>query len=389
MKILEIRTIGLAYKKEYPPIPRSMALVRVETDSGLVGYGEASTSYGHFYPRVVRSIVDDAISRAIVGKDPLDVQARLRDMKLYVHPWLGSEGVSAQVIGAVEIALWDILGKELGVPIAQLFGARKNKIPLYATGPTYPEMDPEWHSRFFDQPLELGFVGVKTRIASGVSIDADVTQIEAVRKHVGPNVRLMADAYWTYSPGSALKLARRVADYDLFWFEEPMPQHMINGFVRLTEKSPVPIAVGERIYSLPGFEAVVNRKAADILQPDPTVCGGILECIEINALAKANDVPVFPHIGGLTAVGIAAGLHLAAAIDCDMLEYDFGPRQPLRDEMLRDPQFAPDHLVDGCLVVPERPGLGIEIDESIFEKYAYSPGKIYPDIYPQLGVGRL
>jgi len=389
MKILEIRTIGLAYKKEYPPIPRSMALVRVETDSGLVGYGEASTSYGHFYPRVVRAIVDDAISRAIVGKDPLDVQARLRDMKLYVRPWLGSEGVSAQVIGAVEIALWDILGKELGVPIAQLFGARKNKIPLYATGPTYPEMDPEWHSRFFDQPLELGFVGVKTRIASGVSIDADVTQIEAVRKHVGPNARLMADAYWTYSPGSALKLARRVADYDLFWFEEPMPQHMINGFVRLTEKSPVPIAVGERIYSLAGFEAVVNRKAADILQPDPTVCGGILECIEINALAKANDVPVFPHIGGLTAVGIAAGLHLAAAIDCDMLEYDFGPRQPLRDEMLRDPQFAPDHLVDGCLVVPERPGLGIEIDESIFEKYAYSPGKIYPDIYPQLGVGRL
>jgi L-alanine-DL-glutamate epimerase-like enolase superfamily enzyme len=388
MKITEIKTIPLGYKKDFPPIPRSFALVRVKTDTGLVGYGEACTSYGHFYPKVVEAIIDDPITRAIMGKNPLDIQSRIADMKLYVIPWLGWEGISTQVIGAVEIALWDILGKEKQTPISHLLGAQKNKIPLYGTGSTYPEKGPDWHGAFFDKALELGFAGVKTRIANG--IEADVRQIAGVREYVGPEIRVMTDAYWSYSPASAIKLSKLIADYDLFWFEEAMPQFMLKGFTRLVEESPVPIAVGERVYSLAGFELVIDHKAADILQPDACVSGGISECIQINALAKANDLQVYPHIGGLTAVGMAANLHFAAVIDCDMLEYDFSPRQPLRDEMLREPIFALDHLVDGCMRVPDGPGLGIEIDESVFEKYAWKPGQdIYPDVYPQLGAGRL
>ncbi|MFC2030624.1 mandelate racemase/muconate lactonizing enzyme family protein [Chloroflexota bacterium] len=388
MRITEIRTISLSYDKKFPPIPRIMALVRIETDSGLVGYGEACTSYGHFYPKVMEAIVEDPISRAILGKDPLDIQSRLRDMKLYVHPWLGWDGIAAQVIGAVEIALWDILGKAKETPIAKLFGAHLDRVPLYSTGSTYPERGPAWHGMFFDRALELGFVGVKTRIANGV--EADVRQIAGVREHVGPDIRLMADAYWTYSPSSAIKLAKQVSDYDLFWLEEAIPQYMVKGLARLTAESAVPIAVGERVYSLPGFELVIDYAAADILQPDACVCGGIMEAMEVNALAKANDLRVYPHIGGLSAVGMAANLHLAAIIGSDMLEYDFSPHQPLRDELLHEPLFDLDHLVDGCLKVPDEPGLGIQIDESVFDKYPFKPGlKIYPDIYPQLGAGRL
>lgn len=388
MKITDIRTIGLGCEGGVAGVRRGFCLVRVETDAGLVGYGEASTSYGHIYPGVVEAIVDAAISPAIGGKDPLDIRSRIRDMKLYVHPWLGWDGISAQAIGAVEIALWDILGKAKEMPIAHLFGAHRDKVPLYGTGAVKPivaGVDPDWHGKYFDTLLEKGFKGVKTRISSG--IEADTAQIEGVREYIGPDIKLMVDAYFCYTPASAIKLAQRIADYDIFWFEEPVPQHMLPGIAKLREASPVPIAYGERTSSLSGFEILVHRQAADILQPDAAVCGGILECIEVDALAKANNLAVFPHIGGLSAVGLAANLHLAAVINTEMLEYDGNPFAPMRDELILDPIFSWDRLEDGCLKVPDGPGLGIEIDESIFEKYPFRAGGFYPDVFPQFGLG--
>jgi L-alanine-DL-glutamate epimerase-like enolase superfamily enzyme len=387
MKITKVDVIPLSYMKDYPPIPRFFGLFRIETDAGHVGYGEASTSYGNFYPTIMKSIVDEALARVLIGKDPLDIHERLREMRLYLYPWLGWEGVTSAVIGAIEIALWDILGKESGKSIANLLGSQRKTIPLYCTGSTYPEMSPEWHGKFFDKALELGFIGVKTRIANGPQ--QNIEQIAAVRKFVGPDIRVMTDGYWCFSEKSAIWMAKRMADYDVFWFEEAMPQYRQKSFTRLRRESPVPIAVGERIFTLQGFQQVVDYEGADFLQPDVTICSGIYECLQVDALAKANDLIVYPHIGGITAVGMAANLHLAAVIDSDMLEYDFSPFQPLRDELLRDPIFALDRLVDGCIVVPDGPGLGIEVDESMFEKYPYKPGDIYPDVYPQLGAGEL
>ena len=388
MKITNIQTIPLGYMKDLPKIPRSFALVRVETDKGIIGYGEASTSYGHFYPKVVESIVDEAVSRAIIGKDPTNIQDRLQDLNLYINPWLGWEGITSQVIGAVEIALWDILGKANGMSISELWGGGLKRIPLYATGTTYPEKGPEWHGKFFDHVLERGFAAVKTRIGSPYK--KAIAQIAGVREYIGDDLVLLVDGYWTYSTETAIRLAKEMEEYDVYWFEEPIPQYRLNGLERLCEESPVNIAVGERIYSLSGFENVITRNAAHILQPDPTVCGGIYESMEIAALAKANDMKVFPHIGGLTAVGIAAVLHFASVIKTDFLEYDSSPYQPLRDELLKDPIFSLDNIEDGYISVPEKPGLGIEIDEACFEEFAYEPGSdVYPDIYPQLGMGEL
>jgi D-galactarolactone cycloisomerase len=228
---------------------------------------------------------------------------------------------------------------------------------------------------------------VKTRIGSGPA--ADLKQIAGVREHIGPSIELMVDAYWSYSLRSAILLAKRMEEYDVYFFEEPMPQYQLEGYERLCAESPVPIAVGERIYSLPGFELVIRHNAGDLLQPDATVAGGIFECVEIAALARASDRIVIPHIGGLTAVGLAANLHLAAVIDSPMLEYDLGPYQPLRDELLLDPIFSIDRIRDGCLPVPEGPGLGIEIDEAAFDRFPYAPGDVYPDLFPQFGVGKL
>jgi len=339
MKITDIDVIPLSYTKDHPPIQRYFGLFRVKTDKGLVGYGEASTSYGNFFPEIMKSIVDDALARVLIDKDPLDIQQRLREMRLYLYPWLGWEGVSSAVIAGIEIALWDILGKDAGKPISELLGSKAKTIPLYGTGSTYPEMKPEWHGEFFKEALDLGFIGVKTRIAGG--FQKDLKQIEVVRNYVGDDIRLLVDAYWCYSEKTAVKLSKKMADFDVFLFEEPIPQYRLKSLARLTKASPVPIAVGERVFTLSGFDLVVDCQAADFLQPDATICSGIYECLQVDALAKANNLEVYPHIGGLTAVGIAANLHLAATIGSDMLEYDFSPYQPLRDELIKEPVFSP------------------------------------------------
>jgi L-alanine-DL-glutamate epimerase-like enolase superfamily enzyme len=143
------------------------------------------------------------------------------------------------------------------------------------------------------------------------------------------------------------------------------------------------------VFSLAGFRDVVHHRAADVLQPDATVCGGILECLEVASLAKAHDLAVVPHVGGLTAVGVAAGLHLSAAMEPELMEYDPDPYQPLRDELLVDPIFGMDRVVDGRLSVPSGPGLGIEIDEAVLAAYPYERGTLYQEVYPEHGAGRL
>ena len=385
MKIREVTTISLGYTKVDPEMHRSFALVRVVTDEGHIGYGEASSSYGHSYPTVVKAIVDDVLADLLIGKDPLAIRARLADMHLWLDGYLGWDGVSAQVIGAIEIALWDILGKDKGVSIATLLGAGIDSLPLYATGSF--ERDLDWHETYFDETLATGIKGIKVRLGNDPL--RDIQLIARTRDRIGDEVHLMADGYWTYSPDQAIRLARQMEEFNVSFYEEPIPQYMIEGLAAVRTASPVRIAVGERVFSLAGFRDVVHHRAADVLQPDPTLCGGILECLDVAALARAHDLAVVPHVGGLTAVGVAAGLHLAAAIEPELMEYDPDPYQPLRDELLVDPIFGMDRIVDGRLQVPPGPGLGIELNESILEAYPFTRGTLYQEIYPEHGAGRL
>jgi L-alanine-DL-glutamate epimerase-like enolase superfamily enzyme len=388
VKITDVQAIQLEYEKDFPKLLRSFALIRIKTDSGIVGYGEASSSYGHFYPSIVAAIIDEVIGRILNGEDPLNLDRLLFKMHHYLDGYLGSEGITAQVISGVEIALWDIIGKATGQPVCRLLGGYREGVPLYGTGTTYFEQTPEWHCHFFDAAIAHGFKGVKARI--GNNPQADLRLVQTVREYLPPEMHLMVDAFWSYSPDSAIRLTKELGRMNIYFFEEPLPQYEIEGLAKLKAASPVRIAVGERVYSLRGFKEVVVHHAADVLQPDATICGGILEAKKVFALGEAFDVQVLPHIGGLSAVGIAANLHLAASVSaCDLLEYDLSPTQPLRDELLKDPIFSMDRIRDGLLPVPDKPGLGIEIDESVFDKYPYKGGQVYPDVYKSLGAGRL
>jgi L-alanine-DL-glutamate epimerase-like enolase superfamily enzyme len=374
--------------KDEPAIPRSFALVRVESDAGVVGWGEASSAYGHSYPLVVKEVIEGVLARALVGKEVFEIERRLFDMRRYATQFLGASGIVSQAIGGVEIALWDILGKAAGLPLYQLLGGRRSEVRLYGTGTTYFEMEPEWHAEYFATCLAHGFRGVKVRV--GKSRDWDLSLVSTVREFIGDDIALYVDAFMSYSPQFALEMARRFDEYGVGFFEEPIRQEVLGGLTRLVERSPIPIAVGERLYSAREFQTVMQARAADVLQPDATIVGGLREALRVCELGALGGYRVIPHIGGLTAVGIAANLHLACASDAvSELEYDIGPHQPLRDEILLDPVLSLDSIDNGVLTPPGGGGLGIEIDEARLESFAYERGDVYPDIYPHYGAGDL
>lgn len=361
--------------------------MRIESDAGIVGYGEASSSYGHAYPTVIKTIVEEVLTRCLLGSDPLAISDRLRDMHLWLDGYLGWDGVSSQAIGAVETALWDMAGKANGATVSDMLGSSAASIALYSTGNSGFDDTPEDNARYFDASLAHGIRAVKVRLSNDPG--ADIALIATARDHVGPDMRLMADSYWTYPPDAAIDLARRMAEYDIWFYEEPIPQYMLQELARLREASPVPIAVGERVFSLHGFQELVLHRAADVLQPDVAICGGISEAMEIAALGKANDLVVVPHTGGATAIGFAANLHFAVAAGLDLLEYDPTPHQPLLNDLLADPIFSMDRVSGGHIAVPSGPGLGLEIDESVFAAFPYEPGLLWQELHPEHGAGKL
>jgi D-galactarolactone cycloisomerase len=380
VQIANVSTILLSHPKTQPPMQRSYAVVRVETDSGIVGYGEASSNYGHSYPTVVRTIVEDVIARNLKGRDALDPRGRAEDMHGLLDGYLGWDGVSAQVIGAVEIALWDILGKHAGLPIARLLGSGVESLPVYGTGTTMFDANPDWYAHYFDPALARGFQCVKVRL--GTDARASIERVAAVRHHVGPDIRVAVDAYWGYSPDEALDLARRLAPYDVFFFEEPSPQYQTEGLRQLRERSPIRIAVGERVYSPSQYQMIAEQRAAHIFEPDACICGGIAACLDIAAIARAHDIMLIPHVGSPTAIGLAANLHWAAAAQVPLIEFDIYPSLPARDEILTDAIFSLERIEKGRIRIPQGPGLGIAVDEAAFARFPYVSGGSYAEVFP-------
>jgi len=385
MKITAIDPLELGYRKSDPPMARNFAVVRVETDAGIVGWGEASTNWGHSYPTVFSAAVRDVCAAPLLGTDPTDVRGRIAQLHVLLDGYLGWEGLTSQVIGALEIACWDITGQALGVPIHRLFGAANRPLRLYGTGTTMFEEDASYHAHYFDQALAHGFDGFKVRL--GRRIADDVATVAAVREHVGPDALIGVDSYWFHDARAALAVAEGLAPLGVGFFEEPVPQMRIDELSWLAERSPIPVAVGERVYSLHQYDALARAKAANIFQPDASICGGLLACMEISSLAGQHGIAVYPHMGGPTVIGLAANLHWAVAADVPRFEYDIDPYQPLVDEVGGAP-FGLGAIVDGEIAAPEAPGLGVSLPDDVAERFPYVPGDTYAEVFPDHETGR-
>ena len=343
-------------------------LVEVETDAGLTGLGEAKVGVGNLgnYAGVVETIRRE-LAPIIIGRDPRDVTALWEAMyngsrAHYVaregrtFPIVGRRGVTISAISGVDIALWDLLGKSLGQPIWRLLGGRvRERVPAYASGGWAPVGAIGKQLR---QYVERGHRAVKMRVGlQDASVEDSAARVREVRETLGPGIAIMADAHGTWSVREAQRFTRKVADCDLAWLEEPVSPDNLPGQAEVRAATDIPIASGESEQTRFAFRDLIAARAADILQPDVAIAGGITECVRICALAAAHGLTVAPHLWG-SAILFAAGLQLAVATPCvTMLEFTRGDN-PLLHELVQEPF----DLRDGFVHAPDRPGLGITLN---------------------------
>ena len=353
------------------------ALVRIETASGIVGYGEGRASVfssGNNAPLV--SLINDDFGPALVGENAGD-PARLWELMYNgtrAHyalargrpfPALGRRGLTIAAISAIDMALWDILGRSLNVPVWQLLGGLTHtKLPAYASGGWAPaETIGEQLQSYIERG---GFKAVKMRVGAGDGEVADsVRRVHAAREYLGPDIDIMADAHGTYSVPEAKRFAREVADCRLAWFEEPVNADNKQGCAEVRASTDIPISAGESEFTRFAFRDLALLNAVDIFQPDPAICGGITECMRIAALADAHQIRLAPHLWG-GPLHFSSGLQICAVSPAaTIIEYSLGAN-PLLHEMAEE-NFT---VKNGEMVIPDRPGLGITIDQGFVEKYA-------------------
>jgi L-alanine-DL-glutamate epimerase-like enolase superfamily enzyme len=355
------------------------ALVRVDTDSGLTGWGEAKVSAGSSgdYHGVV-AIINQEFGPRLVGEDPLAITAIWEHLyngsrghyaiaRGHVFPAMCRRGVSISALSGIDIALWDILGKSLNTPVWQLLGGRKaERMPAYASGGWAP-VD-QIGAQLQGYLAKGGFGAVKMRI--GVydgSPAASARRVIAAREALGPDVEIMCDAHGTFTVSEARQFCHLVRDCGVAWFEEPVAGDDKRGLAEVRSSTAIPIAAGESECTRFDFHDLITMRAADILQPDLAICGGITEAMRISALVSAANLRLAPHMWA-GAPAFAASLHVAAASPAAyILEYSLGAN-PMIHELVEE-QF-PVHA--GMVEIPSRPGLGITIRADFVERYRKS-----------------
>ncbi len=351
-------------------------IVRIETDAGITGWGEAKAGVASTAAcGGLAAIINLDFAPLLLGQDPRDI-SRLWDTlysmprqgfaidRGHVFPALGRRGLSISAIAGVDLALWDILGKSLNAPVWRLLGGRRaERMPAYASGGWASE------EKIGEQLLgyieQGGFGAVKMRVGSmDGPVARSAARVRAARKALGPEIGLAADAHGTWTVSEAKAFCRMVEDCDLLWFEEPVSADDKQGQAEVRRSSAVPISSGESEFTRHDFRELAELRAADVLQPDLAIAGGITEGVRIGAIASAFNLRLAPHLWS-GAPAFAAGLHLAASQSAGfILEYSLGHNPMLHD--LIEERFP---VEGGFVAVPDRPGLGITVKEDFLARY--------------------
>jgi L-alanine-DL-glutamate epimerase-like enolase superfamily enzyme len=318
----------------------------------------------------VRCIVEGNLRDLLLGDDPTEVEA-IWDKIYRITRWYGRKGAAMSALGAVDTALWDIRGKVLGMSVSELLGARRDRVPAYASALLWQD-DPADLAAEAMRYVDEGYRAVKMRL--GMNPQDDCRAVRAVRDAVGPDVRVMVDGSMRYPPAEAFHLARELEALDVFWFEEPFPPEKIDQFVTLRSRVDVPLAAGENEFGLQGFRELIDAGAVDIVQPDCSRSGGITECRRIGLAAAQRGLRVATHTWS-DAVAIVANMHLIASLpNAITVEVD-RTGNPFVDELLVKPLI----VHDGEIALPTGPGLGIQLNEDVVDRYTLSPGAPIPE----------
>jgi L-alanine-DL-glutamate epimerase-like enolase superfamily enzyme len=352
MKLLRLRFPGKTPRKWNSIIVSGggqpgMTQLEIHTNEGIVGRSLPNAS------RLIESYVFPKIQ----GENPLDIEKLwekiYRDNRKPV-----AKGLFIEALGSVDMALWDIMGKVLNLPVYRILGAYKRRIPVYAAGGYYEE-----GKSIADLVKEMegyvseGFQAVKMKVG-GSSFQDDVERVKAVREAIGPDVDLLIDANNKWTAYEAIRFGRAVEKYSLFWFEEPVEPDDFEGCAEVRQALDIPIVAGENEFTRYGCRDLIVNKSADILNLDTVKAGGITEYRKIAALASAFHIPVAPHGSPHMAVHLLAATPNALIMETyPAVESQFNPALPLYP------------VQDGHITVPEAPGLGIDPDPALVEKY--------------------
>jgi len=362
VRIVDVKTyvLGTAW--------RNLTFVEVHTDEGITGVGEARMLN---HTDALLGYLAEAVPNHVLGRDPF----RIEDLVFHLmrDDYARPDYVMMSGIAAIEIACWDIMGKALGLPVYQLLGgAVRDRIKAYANGWYTVERTPEEFAEAARRVVERGYRALKLDPFGAGYYELDLEEkrravalVEAVREAVGPDVEILIEMHGRFNPATAVEMARLLEPYRPGWIEEPVPPHNLAALKKVAEQVSVPVATGERIHTRYDFRELFELQAADIIQPDITHLGGLLETKKLAAWADSYYVLVAPH-NVCGPVGTAANLHLAACTTNFKIQEHFND---FAEAHVKAVASGVPEVVDGYFPLPKGPGLGVELDHSMFEQY--------------------
>ncbi|SOZ39144.1 mandelate racemase/muconate lactonizing enzyme family protein [Cupriavidus neocaledonicus] len=378
MKITRITAIPLSYRLPEgktvtmgvgSTLKRDAIIIRVETSEGIVGYGESHPGRS---PGAITSLIHNTLSPLLVGMDATDVVGiwqRVHRMQFSSH---GLGAGAALAHSGIDMALWDIRGKAAKMPLYKLLGGSRRRIPAYAGGIALGYQPAASLAEEAQSYIEQGYQAVKLRI--GDSVKADIERVRHVRRVLGADVDILTDANTAYTIADVRRVMPVLAEIQAGWLEEPFACNDFASYREAARISPVvPLAAGENHFMRFEFAQLLEAGAVQVWQPDLSKTGGITEGMRIAAMASAFRIPIHAH-SSATGLNHAATLHfLAATENAGYFEACVSQFNPFRDMFGKTFEIGRD----GCVVPPEAPGLGVEVDEDIFKQYPSIDGPGY------------
>ena len=390
MRITDVRTIAVEVKLKqtvfdanYTMATKLALLVEVVTDEGLIGLGEAA----HFGGPMASTaqVIEHELKPYLIGENPNDIERLWERMhrRAYKH---ARGGIVIAAISGIDIALWDLRGKMANMPVWRLLGGYRKRVPAYATGGFYAEGKGvrELVSEM-ESYVKAGFRAVKMKVGRNsdvelsalrasnergvaeVSLATDIERVAAVRKAIGPDIRLAVDANGAWDVATAVKMGRAMEAFDIYWYEEPVWPDDVEGSREVAEKLSIAVAGYETCsYGIVDFARYISARAVHFVQPDVAWAGGLTESLKIAHLAQAANLPIAPHIHG-SAVAVAAGLHLLGAVRNGSMAETVFPAHELMTDLVREPLTLDP--ASGEIELSERPGLGIELDPETVQRF--------------------
>lgn len=386
MKIKEIKAYwlrcpipaGKQWRSDYGQLTHfDMTLVEVIDEEGLTGYGEAKAAVGATGACAsIVSCIEQELAPQLVGLEAGHVTAiwdQVYNGSRYHHgrdrgrvfPILGNRGTTISALSGIDTALWDLKGKRLGVPIVDLLGGPcRDSMPCYASGGW---ADVEHIGDQLKSYVDHGYRGIKMRVGvMDATVNETVARVREARRALGQEIDIMVDAHGTFSVTEARRFARMTEELNLYWFEEPVTSDNKAGTAEIRRGTTTPIAAGESEFTRFDFRDLIHAGAVDVLQPDCAIVGGITEARRVAALAETHQLELAPHCWG-SAFSFMAGVHLAfSSSSAHYIEHSLGGNPLLYDLVKEAPVVK-----DGRIRVPDRPGLGLEIDLDFVKRYTF------------------